>query len=437
MSNFKALGIQKERVQKLKEKGIIEPTPIQVETIPVMLKGDDVIAQAKTGTGKTFAFLLPILEKIEPQKDLVQAMIVTPTRELALQVTNELKSLLSAESNEINALAIYGGQDVDKQIKRLKNQKIHIVIGTPGRLLDHMHRRTINLSKVSMLVLDEADQMLHSGFIKEVEEIMVATSDKKQIALFSATISAEVRNLANRYMRKVRNLHVRDNEKMVKEIHHKVIETTERTKLDELCKSIDQANPFLAIIFCRTKQRVNKLYTELREKNYNVDALHGDLSQAKRETVMKRFRTAKTQLLIATDIAARGIDVEGITHIFNYDIPEDVESYIHRIGRTGRAGEEGIAVTFANPKDRTLLNMIEKGIERSIDREEGHGVTKEQSKAPAKRTASKKRSPNTDAKKKREENIERSKNRQNRTNTSGDRRQRASSSKKSGGRRTR
>jgi ATP-dependent RNA helicase DeaD len=238
-------------------------------------------------------------------------------------------------------------------------------------------------------------------------------------------------------MRKVRNIHVRDKEKMVKEIHHRVIATTERTKLDELCKSIDEANPFLAIIFCRTKQRVNKLFSELKEKNYNVDALHGDLSQAKRETVMKRFRTAKTQLLIATDIAARGIDVEGITHIFNYDIPEDLESYIHRIGRTGRAGEEGLAITFANPKDQALLNMIEKGIERNIDRKEGQGVTKEQSKSPAKRASSKKRSPNTDAKKKREENIERSKQRQSRNNTTRSGKPKSSAPRNSGGRRSR
>lgn len=405
MSQFTSLGINKKSAQKLKEKGITEPTQIQAETIPVLLKGVDVIAQAKTGTGKTFAFLLPILEKIEAKKDMVQALIVTPTRELALQITNELEHLLSVEDNEINVLAVYGGQDLDKQIKRLKNQKVHIVIGTPGRLLDHMRRRTINLSKVSTVILDEADQMMINGFMGEVEELLLATAEKKQIGLFSATISAEVRKLANRYMKKARNIHVRDKVKMVQGIDHLAIETTEQTKIEELCKTIDEINPFLAIIFCRTKQRVTNLYGDLKTKGYNVDVLHGDLSQAKRENVMKRFRKAKIQLLIATDIAARGIDVEGITHVINYDIPEDAESYTHRIGRTGRAGEEGIAITFVNPKDKRIMVDIEKEIDLSMEWKMSGKVNAASSERPV----AKNRQKTAGAKEKREQNIERNK----------------------------
>jgi ATP-dependent RNA helicase DeaD len=370
LNDFTTLGIQPKYADALKEQSISEPTPIQVETIPVLLNGEDVIGQAQTGTGKTMAFLLPMLAKIDKEKESIQSLIVTPTRELAIQVTAELNQLVSASKEEINVLAVYGGQDVEKQINRLKNKAIHIVIGTPGRILDHVRRGTIDFSEVSFLVLDEADQMLHIGFFDEVEAIIRETPYTRQTALFSATMSKDIRKIGKRYMNNPHNVQIREKEKIVEEIHQEVVETTDRGKLDALSQTIHDVQPFLGIIFCRTKRRVSKLHMDLKARGFLVDELHGDLSQAKREAVMKKFREAKLQLLIATDVAARGLDVEGVTHVFNYDIPQDVESYIHRIGRTGRAGKDGLAITFAALKDKQALEMIEKGIERSLPRRE-------------------------------------------------------------------
>jgi ATP-dependent RNA helicase DeaD len=366
LSDFLTLGIRPEINHTLTANGLIEPTPIQEKTIPVLLSGKDVIAQAQTGTGKTLAFVLPILERVDPKKENIQALIITPTRELALQITTEVKKL-TTHLEEVNVLAVYGGQDVEQQMKKLR-RAIHIVIGTPGRLLDHLRRDTIQLSDVSMLVLDEADQMLHMGFLAEVEEIIQETSSSRQTMLFSATMPQEIRSLANRFMHKPQDIRVRSTRITVEDIRQIVVETTDRAKQGALRSIINEYRPFLAIIFCRTKRRAKTLNEALKEHGYESDELHGDLSQAKREQVMKRFREAKMQFLVATDVAARGLDVEGVTHVFNYDIPHDVESYIHRIGRTGRAGGKGLAITFAAPKDRMYLEMIEKGINLSLER---------------------------------------------------------------------
>ncbi|KYD07843.1 DEAD/DEAH box helicase [Heyndrickxia sporothermodurans] len=366
LPGFKTLGIQPIIQKRLQSNGISEPTPIQNETIPVLLEGKDVIAQAQTGTGKTLAFLLPILEKVDPNQPNVQALIVTPTRELALQITAELKNFTEVLNN-IHALAVYGGQDVVQQMKKLKGA-IHIVISTPGRLLDHMRRETIDLSEVSMLVLDEADQMLHLGFLPEVKEIITALPLNRQTMLFSATMTKQVRSIANQYMKKPVDIRIKNKQITVDEIDQLVVETTDRAKQASLRMMMDQYRPFLAIIFCRTKRRASTLNDALKGFGYETEELHGDLSQAKREKVMKLFREAKIQYLVATDVAARGIDVEGVTHVFNYDIPEDVESYIHRIGRTGRAGGKGMAITFVAPKDRSYLEMIEKGINHKIEK---------------------------------------------------------------------
>lgn len=366
MNHFIDLGVSEVWAEKLKGKNIESPTPVQKEAIPLLLEGEDVIAQAKTGTGKTFAFLLPLLEKININKSEIQGLIVTPTRELALQITEELYGLLTEESG-IHILAAYGGQDVEQQIRRL-NEQVHIIIATPGRLLDHIRRGTIDLTDVSMLVLDEADQMLHIGFLDEVEAIIRETPFTRQTALFSATMPKDVRQLAKRYMRNPRSVHVKSKEVTVEQTRQFVIETTDRRKQQALCEVIDEVQPFLGIIFCRTKRRVSKLCDELKAKGYNIDELHGDLSQAKRERVMKRFREAELHLLVATDVASRGLDVEGVTHVFNYDIPHDMESYIHRIGRTGRAGEEGEAYTFAALKDKDFLRLIESGLGRPLER---------------------------------------------------------------------
>ncbi|WP_243522083.1 DEAD/DEAH box helicase [Bacillus pseudomycoides] len=368
LKNFLELGISETFNHTLCENGIAEATPIQEQAIPVVLAGKDIIGQAKTGTGKTLAFVLPILEKIDPESSDVQALIVAPTRELALQITTEIEKMI-VHKEDINVLAIYGGQDVAQQMRKLKGNT-HIVVATPGRLLDHLRRETIVLSNVSMLVLDEADQMLHFGFLYDIEDILEVTPESKQTMLFSATMPKDIKKLAKRYMKEPEMIRIQSEEVTVNNIKQRVIETTDRAKQDALRHVMDRDQPFLAVIFCRTKRRASKLYDDLKGYGYNCDELHGDLSQGKRERVMKSFRDAKIQYLIATDVAARGLDVEGVTHVFNYDIPEDVESYIHRIGRTGRAGGSGLAITFVAPKDEMYLKEIEKGIGATLQRQE-------------------------------------------------------------------
>lgn len=366
LADFWRLGIHKELIDALQQNGIAEPTPIQEKAIPVVLEGKDVIAQAQTGTGKTLAFVLPILEKVDTQATHVQALILTPTRELALQITAEVKKLTET-LEDIHVLAVYGGQDVNQQLRKL-SRNVHVVIATPGRLLDHLRRGTIDLSQVSMFVLDEADQMLHMGFLPEVEDIMAKTPFEKQTMLFSATMSEQVQSLAKRFMKQPENIKVQGKRITLEDIRQIVVETTDRAKQATLCSLLDEERPFLAVIFCRTKRRASKLNGELQGLDYMSDELHGDLSQAKREDVMRRFREARIQFLVATDVAARGLDVEGVTHVFNYDIPEDVDSYIHRIGRTGRAKEKGTAYTLVTAKDRGQLEEIEAGIKLSLER---------------------------------------------------------------------
>ncbi|MFD2614896.1 DEAD/DEAH box helicase, partial [Paenibacillus gansuensis] len=357
-SAFSALGIRPELVDALRQHGVSEPTPIQTQGIPILLKGKDLIGQAQTGTGKTLAFVLPMLEKINVQSSHVQGLIITPTRELALQITTELKKL--APTVGANVLAAYGGQDVERQMHRLKGG-IHIVIGTPGRLLDHLRRGSVHFGHLQMLVLDEADQMLHMGFLNEVEEIIAQTAGRRQTMLFSATMPAQIKHLASRYLKQPEEVRIAGRKVTLDEIEQIVIETTDRGKQDALINYMQEDPPFLGIIFCRTKRRAAALTEALVDQGFLADELHGDLSQAKREAVLKKFRDAKLQFLVATDIAARGLDIEGITHVYNYDIPHDAESYIHRIGRTGRAGSKGVAVTFATPRDREELIKIEKG----------------------------------------------------------------------------
>lgn len=362
-NDFMTLGIRREINDYLKEMGIIEPTLIQAQAIPVLMAGKDLVAQAQTGTGKTLAFLLPILEKIDVDKTYIQALIITPTRELTLQISREAKKI--ADKLGINILSVYGGHALERQTTRLKGNP-HIVIGTPGRLNDHLRRKTLNLGGVSRLVLDEADQMLHMGFLDDMEEIIRQTSVNRQTMLFSATMPAKIRSLADKYMDKPSDIRQRTQNVTLDEIKQLVIETKQEEKLDKLCTLIDEYRPYLAMIFCHTKQRVSALNMALAERGYETDELHGDLSQAKRQQVMRRFREAKLQLLVVTDIAARGLDIEGVTHVFNYDIPHDAESYIHRIGRTGRAGQTGMAITFVAPGEQNYLRIVEQGIKASI-----------------------------------------------------------------------
>ncbi|OAB42855.1 DEAD/DEAH box helicase [Paenibacillus glacialis] len=367
MPKFQDLGISSELDKVIYNQGIIEPTPVQREAIPLLLAGRDVIARARTGTGKTLAFLLPIMMKIDVNRQFPQALIVAPTRELALQITEEARKL--ARNTEVKILAVYGGQDVDKQLRKLEGGR-HLIIGTPGRLLDHLGRGTLDLGGVKMLVLDEADQMLHMGFLNDVETLIQALPYRRQTMLFSATMPSEIKRIAGAYTTDAEDIIIKGENSLVplEHIRQVVIECSDRNKQEALFSMINEYNPYLALVFCRTKRRAKMLNEALRENGYNSDELHGDLSQAKREGVMKKFREAKLHVLVATDVAARGLDVEGITHVFNYDIPHDVESYIHRIGRTGRAGDKGLAITLADPKDKPEVQRIELEIKHKIEK---------------------------------------------------------------------
>lgn len=365
--DFKNLGINEYIIKTLNKNGIKNPTQIQIESIPAILNNKDVIGEAKTGTGKTLAFLLPIFQNISKESKTTQVLIISPTRELAIQITEEANKLNA--NNEINILAAYGGKDVGSQIKKLQNN-IHLVVATPGRLLDHLRRKTINLNKLKTVVIDEADQMLLMGFKNEIEEIMKATPKKRQTLCFSATMDSKVKKLAYRYMNDPLFIDVKDNSVTVDKIKQDVVETTDRWKQDSLCKVLEEDNPFMAIIFCRTKRRADILEIALHQKGFNCQKIHSDVPQAKRERIMKSFRNADIQYLIATDVASRGIDITGVTHIYNYDIPETPESYIHRIGRTGRAGEEGYTCLFVDPKNQKLLDEIEEKLGFSIPRRE-------------------------------------------------------------------
>lgn len=365
--SFKNLGISENIITILKNSGINKPTAIQEESIAFIKEGRDVIAEAQTGTGKTLAFLLPIFENISPNIDAVQTLIVSPTRELAIQITEEAMKLKAAK--DINILAAYGGKDIGAQLKKLKGN-IHLIIATPGRLLDHIKRKTVDLSKLKTLVLDEADQMLFMGFKNEVEAIIKETPKKRQTLCFSATMDSQVKKLAYRYMNDPLMVTIKKETVTLNSIKQFVVETTDRKKQDALCAVLEEDNPFMAIIFCRTKRRADDLEIALHKRGFKCEKLHGDLIQSKRERIMKSFRNADIQYLIATDVAARGLDVSGVTHIYNYDIPENAEGYIHRIGRTGRAGEEGYTCLFIDPKNQKTLEEIERAIKFKIPRRE-------------------------------------------------------------------
>lgn len=362
---FKELGISEEIIDILRNSGITEPTPIQKQCVEIISEGKDVIAEAQTGTGKTLAFLLPIFENTSIESDSVQSLIITPTRELAIQITEEANKLKKAK--DIKILAAYGGKDIASQIRKLNNS-IHMIIATPGRLLDHIRRETVDLSKLNTLVLDEADQMLLMGFKNEVEDILEKTPKNRQTLCFSATMDSQVKKLAYKYMKNPITVTVEKESVTLENIKQHVVETTDRKKQEALLSVLNDDSPFMAIIFCRTKVRVDTLEEAMHNKGYNCEKLHSDILQSKRERIMKSFRKGDVQYLIATDVAARGLDIGGVGHIYNYDIPENPESYIHRIGRTGRAGESGYTCMFVAPKDMELLTEIENAIGFKIER---------------------------------------------------------------------
>ena len=363
---FKDLGISEGVCETLRYQGIKEATPVQEQAIPVVRAGRDCIVKAQTGTGKTLAFLLPIMEKIKPQAEVAQALIVTPTRELAIQIA-KVAGLLG-EAAGISSLVIYGGQDIERQKQKLRRHP-QIIIGTPGRLLDHLRRGTIDISKVNKVVLDEADEMMKLGFIEDVEVLLRASAADRQFMLFSATMPDRVKALAAQYMKVPERIEIKSSQVTLETIEQVIIDTTEETKVDKLCEIINEEQPYLMMVFCHTKARAHQLTMALAARGYLVDELHGDLSQVQRTLVLKRFRKAELQILCATDIAARGLDIEGVTHVVSYDVPHDTESYIHRIGRTGRAGQQGKAVTFVNARQYELLRRIESGIRERIKKQ--------------------------------------------------------------------
>ena len=362
---FKELGINEDIIKVLKRNGITTPTDIQNGSIKDILGGNDVIAEAQTGTGKTLAFLLPIFEKLSTASKDIQCLIVAPTRELAIQITEEARKL--KEGKDVGVLAMYGGKDIGSQLNKLKGN-IQVIIATPGRLLDHIERKTIDLKKLNTVVIDEADQMLLMGFKNEIDKIMKVCPKKVQTLCFSATMDSAVKKLAYRYMNDPVVVTVKKEEVTLENIKQEVVETTDRLKRDALCNILNEDNPFMAIIFCRTKRRADELEVVMHQRGYNCKVIHSDIPQNKRERIMKSFREADIQYLIATDVASRGLDINGVSHIYNYDIPEKVETYIHRIGRTGRAGEEGYTCLFVDPKDLSLLRDIEREIKFTIKR---------------------------------------------------------------------
>lgn len=368
LEDFKALGLSQQTLNAIHAKGFETPSPIQRLTIPVLLANqNDIIAQAQTGTGKTAAYGLPILEKVtKSSSTLPQALILVPTRELALQVTDEL---LSFKTDKISITSIYGGASIEEQLRRLK-KGIDIVVGTPGRILDHLHRKTLNLSELKWLVLDEADEMLNMGFIDDVDEILGYTNDERRLLLFSATMPNRVADLSRKYMRDVEHLKV-ENRQITTDLTDQIyFEVRESDKFDALTRIIDIEPEFYAIVFCRTKLQVDEIVVKLLERGYAADALHGDISQSQREKVLRKFKRKNTNILVATDVAARGIDVNNLTHVLNYSLPQDSESYVHRIGRTGRAGNQGTAITFISNSEYRQFVAMKREVKADIRKEE-------------------------------------------------------------------
>jgi len=355
--SFSDLGLGGPLLQALKDVGYEEPTPIQVRTIPTLLARRDVIAQAQTGSGKTAAFGLPIIEAIDPSVRAPQALILCPTRELAIQVAEALHKY--GRHKEVETLPIYGGQPYERQFRGLQ-RGVQIVVGTPGRVMDHMRRGTLVLDNLRFFVLDEADEMLDMGFIEDIEWILEHAPAERQTALFSATMPPRIADLARQHMNRPEHIVVAGKEMTVPQISQISYEVPRARKVDALTRILDAETPSLAMIFCRTKNGVDELGESLMARGYAVETLHGDLSQVQRDRVMRRFRSGQADILIATDVAARGLDIPDVSHVFNYDIPDSAEAYVHRIGRTGRAGKAGIAITLITPKEIRWLRNIER-----------------------------------------------------------------------------
>ncbi|MCM3280717.1 MULTISPECIES: DEAD/DEAH box helicase [Exiguobacterium] len=365
MTKFQDLQLSEALVKGVHKMGFEEATPIQAETIPVALTGVDVLGQAQTGTGKTAAFGIPTIERIDSKARQVQALVLAPTRELAIQVAEELNKI--GETKRVYALPVYGGQQIDRQIRGLKKNP-QIVVATPGRLMDHMKRKTIKLDDIQTVILDEADEMLNMGFVEDIETILAGLPEERQTLLFSATMPPQIKKIAERFMKSPTIIKVKAKEMTVENINQQFIELREGQKFDTLCRLIDIDSPELSIIFARTKKRVDEVTEALIKRGYTADGLHGDLTQSKRDQVIRRFKNGTIDILVATDVAARGLDISGVTHVYNFDVPQDPESYVHRIGRTGRAGKTGTALTFITPREFGQVKAIERVTNKKMNR---------------------------------------------------------------------
>lgn len=354
---FSELGLTKDLLTAIQKQGYEEATPIQEKTIPLTLDGKDVIGQAQTGTGKTAAFGLPILEMTDTTDSKVQALVVSPTRELAIQTQEELFKL--GREKRVRVQAVFGGADIRRQINGLQHGA-HIVVGTPGRLIDHIRRGTIDLSEVKTLVLDEADEMLNMGFLDDIEAILKAVPDKRQTLLFSATMPPAIKRIGVQFMKDPVHIQIEAKELTTDLVEQFYVRVKESEKFDALTRLLDVQQPKLAIMFGRTKRRVDELTRGLELRGYKAAGIHGDLTQQKRSQVLKQFKNHELRILVATDVAARGLDVSGVDFVYNFDIPQEPESYVHRIGRTGRAGAEGTSVTFITSAEMDYLKEIEK-----------------------------------------------------------------------------
>ena len=355
---FDELNIDERILRAVEDMGFEETSPIQTQAIPAVLEGIDVIGQAQTGTGKTAAYSIPMLQKINPDVKKPQAIVLCPTRELAVQVAEEIRKLAKYMS-DIKVLPVYGGQEIVRQIKSLKSG-VQIIVGTPGRVMDHMRRKTVKFDSVSMVILDEADEMLDMGFRDDMETILTETPEERQTVLFSATMPKPIMEIARKFQKDAKIIKVVRKELTVSNIDQFYYEVRPKNKTEILSRLIDIYNPKLSVVFCNTKRQVDELISELKGRGYFADGIHGDMKQQQRDRVMDDFRSGKTEILIATDVAARGIDVDGVDIVFNYDLPQDEEYYVHRIGRTGRAGKSGLALSFISGREVYKLKDIER-----------------------------------------------------------------------------
>lgn len=355
---FDELQLDERILRAVTDMGFEAASPIQAQAIPVQMEGRDVVGQAQTGTGKTAAFGIPLLQKIDPNSKKLQAIALCPTRELAIQVAEEIRRL-AKYMHGIKVLPIYGGQDITRQIRGLK-EGTQIVIGTPGRVMDHMRRKTIRCDHIHTVIMDEADEMLNMGFLEDMETILSQLPEERQTVMFSATMPAEIQNIARRFQKEPVTVKVVKKELTVPKVTQYYYEVKPKTKVEVMCRLLDMYAPSLSIAFCNTKRQVDELVQDLQGRGYFAEGLHGDLKQIQRDRVMNSFRNGTTEILVATDVAARGIDVDNVEAVFNYDIPQDDEYYVHRIGRTGRAGKEGIAFSFVVGREVYKLRDIQR-----------------------------------------------------------------------------